>query len=150
MHAEKKRHFKNCHTALWWENMENNGSSWGTFPKNFRFVQRFLIVPSSYWSLNCNDWDLSFSCIIPNKKFHLQFNIWKYFICELFQFHMWSENFICEINIHGWMFHFTCEIRVSYTKISHVEFWTSTFHMWIKYLICENVRMHFMCEMKIS
>ena len=65
--------------------------------------------------------------------------IWKYFICELFQFPKWNTNSIGEINCRLWIFHFIREIHVSNPKIIHVKFWINSFYMWIRYFICENV-----------
>lgn len=69
---------------------------------------------------------------------------------------MWNENFVWEINFHWLIFHFIREMHVSYTKIPHMKLWTSSFHMWIRYFLYENVpisylkmfqfRMFFTCE----
>ena len=51
--------------------------------------------------------------------------------------------------LYMWTFHLMCEVLFSYTKISHVKFWSSSFHMWIGYFTCEQVPI-LICEMKIS
>ena len=56
---------------------------------------------------------------------------------------MRNENFIYEINFSKWLFHFVCELDIFYriySTISYVKFWTSSFHMWIRYLTYKSDR----------
>ena len=61
-------------------------------------------------------------------------------------FHRW----IVSISYVKWKFHMwnqfsyvNVSFRVSYAEISHVKFWTSLFHLWIRHVKYDNVRISY-------